>query len=102
MTENATPIACTLSHRDAEAQALEWVDLQGLALRTKPLASGARITFPSIYASRIVDLAQREAACCSFLDIVTSRDGDEFVVEITADDPDAIDVIALLTGLTPS
>ena len=98
MTTSPGPVACILNSRDAEAQALEWVDLQRLALRSAPLASGARMTFATVHAARIVDLAEREAQCCAFLDIATTLDGDEFVVEITSDNPGAIGVIAALSG----
>ena len=102
MTSSSEPVACTLTSRDAKAQALEWVDLQRLAVRTAPLASGAQMTFPAGHAAKIVDLAEREAACCAFLNIATSLDGDEFVVEITSENPDAIGVIAALSGVEPS
>ena len=102
MTPDLEPVACTLSNRAAEAQALEWVDLQRLALRSAPLATGAQMTFPASHAAYIVDLAERESACCEFLDIATSLDGDEFVVDITSENPDAIDVIVALSGVTQS
>lgn len=99
MTTVPEPVACTLTAHDAEAQVLEWVDLQQLALRTAPLSTGARLTFPGDHAARILDLAERERACCAFLDIATAVDGDEFVVEITSENPDALGVIAALSGL---
>lgn len=96
---DADVVACSLTARDAAAQALEWVDLQRLALRTAPLVNGARMTFAAEHAARIVDLAEREAACCAFLTITTSLDGDECSVDVTADHPAAGGVIAALSGV---
>jgi len=98
MTSPPEPVACTLSKRGAEAQALEWVDLQRVALRSVPLDTGAQMTFPAEHAARIVDLAERETQCCAFLDIITMVDGDEFILSITSENPDAIGVIAALSG----
>ena len=58
--------------------------------------------FPAAHSARIADLAEREAACCAFLDVNTLVEADEFVVEITADNPDAIGFIELLAGLAAS
>ncbi len=102
MTPTPEPVACTLSRRDADAQALEWVDLQRLAVNSEPLATGARMTFSAEHASRIIDLAEREATCCAFLTITTAMTGDVFVLEIASDNPDAQGVIAVLSGTEPS
>ena len=98
MTSTPIPVACSLDAREAQTQALEWVDLQHLALGSSVLDSGARMGFPADLASKIVNLAEREAACCAFLNITTAASGDQFVVEITSDNPDAITVIAALSG----
>lgn len=99
MSSTPAPVACTLDDQRAEAQALEWVDVQRLALRTEPVESGAEMTFPGRLASTITDLAEREAACCGFLNIATSLIGDDFVVKITSENPAAIGVIAALSGI---
>ena len=57
------------------------------------------MVFPAGLASMIADLAEREVACCAFLDIVTTLDGEEVVVSITSDNPDAHAVIAALSGV---
>ncbi len=100
MTPAPEPVVCTLRDREAGAQALEWVDLQRLALHSAPLATGAQMTFSSVCASRILDLADRESTCCTFLTIDSTLDGDAFVVEITSKNPDALDVIAALSGVS--
>ena len=44
------------------------------------------------------ELAAREAECCSFLSIETSRTDDSVRLEITSEDPNASGVIEMLTG----
>ena len=102
MTTPDEPIACTLSRADAQTQGQEWVDMRKLASHIGPVAGGARMRFPMAHRERILDLAERESVCCSFLRIVTSVDGDELVLQITADTADAIGVIGLLAGFEPS
>ncbi len=99
MTSTSTPIACTLGAHDAQTHALEWVDLQRLAVRSHALSSGAQMVFPAGLTSRLIDLAAREVACCAFLDIVTTLDGDEVVLSVTSDDPEAHAVIGALSGV---
>lgn len=99
MTSTPTPVACSLNAREAKAQALEWADLRHLAVGSSALVSGAQMVFPADLASRIVDLAEREAACCAFLNITTAASAEQFVVEITSDNPDAAAVIAALSGV---
>lgn len=99
MTPSLEPIVCTLGPHDAEAQALEWVDLQRIARHAVPLPNGARMTFPLDQSARISDLAEREATCCGFLAITTAPDGDDFILEITSENPDAVGVIGSLSGV---
>ncbi len=99
MTSSHEPIACSLTAQDARAQALEWADLQQIARRTATLPAGATMVFSVDEAPRVADLVDRERACCSFLQIATSSEGDEFVVEITAANPDALSVIDALSGV---
>ncbi len=99
MTSIEEPVACTLSAHDAESQLLEWADLQELALRSQPLLTGARIAFPASHRVKIEDLAARETACCAFLDLSTTVQGDELLLEITSNNPDALGVIDALSGV---
>ena len=99
MSTEPTPVACSLGARDAETQALEWADLQRLASSSRALNSGAQMVFPAGLAAKVADLAEREVHCCAFLDIVTALDGDEFVLSITSENPDAIAVIGALSGV---
>ena len=104
MTQNTAskidiPIACTLSATDAQAQALEWVDLRSLATSVAAVVSGVRMTFPDDMAAAVEDLAAREAACCSFLMITTTKVGDELALEVTTENADALPVISALAGV---
>lgn len=61
------------------------------------------MAFPPAFGPLIADLVERESACCSFLDIVTSEsdpsDAAELEVDITSTDAGAIPVIAAISGL---
>jgi hypothetical protein len=61
-----------------------------------------RMFFPIERQAALLDLVERESTCCSFLDIITRAEPDQFMVQITSTNPDALPVIALLGGLTPS
>lgn len=99
MTSKWKPIVCTLNRRDARAQALEWVDLQGIATSAVAIANGATMTFPATYAERVADLARREASCCAFLTITTELEGEQFILNVTSENSDGQAVIAWLAGL---
>jgi len=99
MPRKRIPIACTLSVSDASRQATEWIDLQKRATSSESLPDGAALTFPEALADRVEDLASREAACCAFLTINTTRERGLVRVEVTSEDPDARPVITMLTGV---
>ena len=99
MTPERIPIACTLSASDGARQVAEWRELQDLATAAEPLAAGAALIFPEELADRVEDLAAREATCCAFLTIETSRAGGDVRLEITSEDPEARPVITMLTGV---
>ena len=100
MPPEPEPIACTLTTRDAAAQALEWTDLHGRADSVEVLPTGARMRVPAELAPRVADLVRRETACCAFLDISTVMSDDALVIEVTSADPDAWPVISLLLGVS--
>jgi hypothetical protein len=56
------------------------------------------MTLPIELADSVEDLVAREAQCCSFLSITTSRRDDLVRLEITSEDPNAAGVIEMLTG----
>ena len=92
-------IACSLTTKDAARQGLAWADLQRHALTATRIDGGAAMTFDVELADSVEDLAAREAACCGFLSITTSRSEGEVRLEITADNPDAHPVIEAMAGL---
>ena len=93
------PTACTLAAADAHAQALEWVDLRELAASVTAVDSGVHMTFPISMAPEVEDLAEREAACCSFLTIRTTRVDDQIALQVTTSNADALPVIFALAGV---
>lgn len=98
MTQKAIPISCDLTVAAAAGQVLEWKDLQGYATHVETLPTGARMRFPAELEPRVADLASRESACCSFLDITVSVDDDTLVLEVTSENPLALPVISAVTG----
>lgn len=101
MTEPTSlpPVVCTLTTKQQLSQTLEWRDLARARLRSRRVDGGVVVSYPIELVDGIEDLAAREAACCSFLDIVTTRAGDVVDVSITSVNPDAAPVIDLLAGL---
>ena len=98
MTTSRKPIACSLTANEAAGQLNEWEQLQRHVLRTETVEGGTALIFDVALAERVEDLGAREAECCGFLSITTSRSGEELRLEITSEDPEAAPVIVLLTG----
>ena len=98
MTRRRIPIACTLSPADMTSQAAEWAELRERAQRITRVSNGVEMTFPAELADTVEDLAAREATCCAFLTITTTRGSDEIGVWITSADPDGRPVAELLAG----
>ncbi len=99
MTTHYEPIACSLPADDAIDQALELGDLRVMAVATEPLDNGVALTFETTLADRVADFAAREAQCCGFLSLTTSR-SDEFVrLEVTSKNPDAHRIIDVMFGV---
>lgn len=99
MTSNSEPVACTLTTKEAASQVLEWTDLRSHATSITALDDGARMVLPATLADQVADLAEREAACCTFLDIFLTSKNDDLVLEITTESEEGQGVIALLAGL---
>ena len=93
------PIACKLADADASRQALEWSDLRNHAVATEQLEHGVALTLELELADAIDDLAAREAVCCSFLSIATTRTAEHVRATIESENPDALPVIEALTRL---
>lgn len=93
-----TPIACRLTPDEVTAQLGEWERLRSSATSVVPVAGGWSMRFPTGLADEVADLARREAACCSFLDLDTTVDGDSVRLDITSSHDEAGGVIDLLVG----
>ena len=102
MSPEPVPIACTLTPSAAVDQALEWADLRQHTASADAVPGGARMVFPAALETRVADLVRRESACCAFLEITTTVDGDQLIVAVTSTNPDALPVISHLAGLAPS
>lgn len=92
------PVACTLTTAGAAQQLLEWEQLQQLTTRTADIAGGVAMWFSSELAGQVADLAAREAACCQFLSLTTTREDGTVRLDITSANPDAAPVIAMIAG----
>ena len=93
------PVACTLGPNQAANQLGEWQALHPQSLGTERIAGGVRLRLPARLHATVEDLAQREQTCCAFLAISVTDEGDETIVEVTSDQPEAAPVIDVLTGL---
>ncbi len=94
-----TPIVCTMPRGEVPDQLHQWTDLQRWAIDVVPIESGVRMTLPASLVQQVRDLAEREAACCAFLNLEVAVEGETMVFEVTAPNPDALPVIAALAGI---
>ncbi len=95
---DAEPVACSLPADEATRQVSEWAELRLHATDARRVPGGVALSFPPDVAAAAEDLAAREAACCSFLTIATSRTQESVRVEITSAAPGADAVIDLIAG----
>ena len=102
MTHSTEPLACSLANDNAAQQALEWADLGRHAVATERLEGEVAMTFRIDLADAVEELAAREAECCGFLSLATTRNANTMRLEITSDHPDAYLVIEALAGTGPS
>lgn len=98
MADHPQPIACSLPARESRDQIGEWQALIERKVRTERVDGGYAVTYDPAVAPEVQDLARREAACCGFLDIVTTTTDDGIRMVIRSDSPDALPVIDLLIG----
>ena len=99
MDDSSTPVQCSLVPKEAAGQLLEWVYLRSHAVRSEALANGVRMTFTAAHHDALEDLAVRESACCSFLDLSLERAGELVTLQVTSDNPQAHHTIALISGV---
>src|SRR4051794_34296625 len=94
------PVACTLSGTDRGDRARWVATLLERATGVTPRDDGVAVRFPdaAVLADELRAFAAAEAACCPFLALTVTRDGDALVLAI-AGPPDARPAIdALLAG----
>jgi hypothetical protein len=96
LVEAEPELACTLGSEDARAQLDEWANLRQLWRKADAKQNGMRLWFDSTAEVPLRAVAAKEAACCGFLSLEVSGDGDLVRLEITSDHADAPPVIALL------
>jgi len=90
------PIACTLAPSDARSQLGEWQDVLRRNAGTFERVSPNRLEFrlvPDADVGSVIDLAQREAVCCTFFEftMVIRADHVVFAVEVPNDAVDMLD-----------
>ncbi len=100
MASRSDPVVCTLSSSQAGDRLIEWSDLQHVATSIEPRSDGVVIRLPTACAVDARGLADRESQCCSFLDIKVTDRGEVTEMTITSPNPDGVQVVYLLAGLT--
>lgn len=99
MGQMEEPIACSLPLREAAKQAGEWTDLHSQTVASEPIDGGHVVEYPIELADQVEDLVAREAACCAWLSLSTSRKPRTIRLELHSDNPDAGPVIKALIGV---
>lgn len=95
------PVVCTLTSGQLDERGLEWTDLGALSLTNELIDGGVASTYPLSLADKIEDLANREISCCgSWLDIAWSRIDDTIRIELTTVNPDGLEMITSMAGLS--
>ena len=97
-TRTAPPIACTLSSEDAQGQLDEWGALRDFCRRVENSPFGAAMWFDHAADALLRAVVQKEAACCSFLRLAVTSDGDLIRLDIASNQAAAQPVIALLVA----
>lgn len=99
--KSVQPVMCTLIEKDKRTQMLEWGDIAPLTTSTQRLENGVVLEFDADIAEKVVDLAQREAGCCgTWLSISTLVSEDKVRLEVTTDNPEGLDILNTMLGLS--
>ena len=97
------PVVCTLTTKERAQRGLAWTDLGGLALTSHRIDDGVTSTYSLELADQIEDLATLERNCCgSWLTISTTRSGDVITLQLTTSNPDGLEMIESIAGLSAS
>jgi|SRR5688572_11375450 len=92
-------ITCSLVGAAAEAQCAGWTGLGGSLEQADRIDGGLRLRFDGSVEQALRDLAEREAECCSFLDLTITAEGRSVVLDVTSGMPEARPVIDALGEL---
>jgi hypothetical protein len=98
MAKRHLPIACSLPARESRNQIGEWQALVEHQVAVHRVNDGFEVVYHADVSDVVEDLAQREEACCGFLDIVSTRTPSGVRLMVTSPNPDAMPVIELLVG----
>lgn len=98
MSETDSPIACSLSDRESRNQIGEWEALIPYQVTTEQVEGGYAVTFQPEVADEVQGLARREAACCGFLNIISTTTTQGARLQMTSRSPEALPVIEMLLG----
>jgi hypothetical protein len=97
-TTDSSSISCSLTADGARAQLREWASLGDALRAAEAAADGIVLWFEPEVEAELRDLAQREAACCSFLDLTVAAHGRRLRLEISSPAPSARPVIDALVA----
>ncbi len=101
------PIACTLQPSDARSQLGEWQELGGRVSERAERVSPTRLELtlvPGADIAPVIDLAQREIACCSFFSFALEIQVEHLVlvVEVPAEAAGILDQLVPSCDTPPS
>ncbi len=99
MTTQYEPIASSLPAGEAMDHFLTISDLMSAVVSSETLVDGIALTFDSALADRVDEFAAREAQCCGFLTLVTSRSDEGVRLEVSSENPDAHRIIDAMIGV---
>lgn len=99
------PIACTLSAEDAPERVEEWRAALGATVIgiSRPAPTRAELCLAAVpgAVATLVDLAQREKACCEFFGFAFEVDVDGLRLLVSVPD-DAVEILDGFAALVPS
>lgn len=96
MTADGAPVACTLDAAGAAAQLQGWAALRPMVTALERTADGIRLRFAPAAAAAVAGVAEREAACCTFLMFALSLDAHGSELAITSATAEGVAVAHLL------
>jgi MerR family copper efflux transcriptional regulator len=106
MAEVRVPIACSLTADDAKDRITEWrqvlaTDIDEVEVRVEASAARLRLRAGDSVLLRVVDLAEREQACCPFFGFRVELAGGQRWLHVSVPD-DARPILADLVSLLPA